>query len=68
MTTSKRQQHRGFGIELWTSSGAWFWRLVDSGRKVGIIGAAGNEDEAVAEACATIEGIVGGGLTPSVQM
>jgi hypothetical protein len=58
-TTSRQGYHRGFGFEVWTRSSAWFWRLIDPGRNGGTIGAAGNEAEAVQEACATIEGITG---------
>ena len=58
--TSGHRHHRGFAFEMWTSSCAWFWRLVDAGRDGGTIGAAGNEAEAVQEACATIERIIEG--------
>jgi hypothetical protein len=44
-------------FELWTSQGAWFWRLQESQDVGGVIGAAGSEAEATEEARATIEGI-----------
>jgi hypothetical protein len=59
-TTSKHRYHRGVGFEVWPRSSAWFWRLIDPGRNGGTIGAAGDEAEAVQEACATIEGLISG--------
>lgn len=55
MRALSRRFHRGQKFELWTSQGACFWRLVDSRRNGGIIGAAASEAEAMREARTTIE-------------
>ena len=52
-----RRFYRGLAFELWTSQGAWFWRLQEPRDVGGVIGAAGSEAEATAEARAMIEGI-----------
>jgi hypothetical protein len=52
-----RRFHRGLVFELWTSQGAWFWRLQEPRDTGGVIGAAGSEAEATEEARATIDGI-----------
>ena len=55
MTGLNRKYHSGFGFDLWTNRGAWFWRL--AGRCCGssTIGSASSENEALREAYAAVE-------------
>jgi hypothetical protein len=45
----------GTTFEVRNSNGSWFWRVCDSGRNGGTIGVAGNEADAVRDACLSIE-------------
>ena len=55
MTVSNRKYHRGLGVDLWTSRGAWFWQLAGRRCGAGVIGSALTENEAMREACAAVE-------------
>ena len=51
---ANRTYHRGVGVDLWTSRGAWFWQL--PGRcGAGTIGSALTENEALREAYAAAD-------------
>jgi hypothetical protein len=58
MRPSRRSQGT-VNFELWSSRGAWFWRIINLPRNRGIIGAAATEAEAKREASATIEELLG---------
>jgi hypothetical protein len=55
MKTPSRTYHADIPFELWTSRGAWFWRLVVSGLEGGIMGIASSQAEAMHEARAAID-------------
>jgi hypothetical protein len=55
MIVSKHKYHRGLGVDLWTSRGAWFWQLASQRCGAGTIGSALTENEALREAYAAIE-------------
>lgn len=55
MTTSHRKYHQGFGFDLWTDRGAWFWQLAGRYCGAGTIGSALTETEALREAYAAVE-------------
>lgn len=55
MTTSNRKYHQGFGFDLWTNRGAWFWQLASRRCGAGTIGSALTENEALREAYAAVE-------------
>jgi len=46
-------------LELWSSQGAYVWRLSDLRRGGGIVGAAASEAEALREARAALEELLG---------
>jgi hypothetical protein len=50
-----QRNYLGISFELWTRQRTWFWSLIDPCRDEAMIGAATTEDDAVREACATIE-------------
>lgn len=50
-----QRSYLGINFELWSRQRTWFWSLADPCRDGAMIGAAATEDEAVREACATIE-------------
>jgi len=52
-----RRDASGFGINVWTAHGSWFWLLVYPDRHGGATGAAPTEAEAVREARAAIESV-----------
>jgi hypothetical protein len=54
-TASNRKYHRGFGFDLWTNRGAWFWQLADRACGAGTIGSALTENEALREAHTAVE-------------
>jgi hypothetical protein len=43
---------------IWRGEGGWFWLLINTRRKGGIIGASADEAQAVGEACLSIEEIL----------
>lgn len=45
----------GTGFDVWDGHQTWFWSLIGPHRNSGAIGAAATEDEAVREACQSIE-------------
>lgn len=47
-------------LELWISQGAWVWRLFDSRRDGGIVGATASKAEATREARAALEKLLTG--------
>jgi hypothetical protein len=55
MTASNRKYHRGLGVDLWTSRGAWFWQLAGRRCGAGVIGSALTENEALRDARAAVE-------------
>jgi hypothetical protein len=48
-------------FQVWRSDQSWFWFVPDRGRARGVIGAAAGELDAVREACATIDEMLGEG-------
>ena len=52
-----RRDHMGTGFEVWDDHQTWFWSVISSHRNGGAIGEAAREDEAVREACQSIEEI-----------
>lgn len=51
------RNHMGTGFEVWDGRQTWFWSVISPHRNGGAIGAAATEDEAVREACQSIEEI-----------
>ena len=56
--SSKRRRHLGVDFAIWRGEGGWFWLLINTRRKGGIIGASADEAQAVGEACLSIEEIL----------
>jgi hypothetical protein len=52
-----RRDHMGTGFEVWDDHQTWLWSVISPHRNGGAIGAAAREDEAVREACQSIEEI-----------
>lgn len=55
MTHVNRKYHDRSGFDLWTTRGAWFWRLAGRGCGISTIGSASTENEAVDDAQAAVE-------------
>jgi hypothetical protein len=55
MTTSNRKYHWGYGFDVWTDRGAWFWQVAGRICGAGTIGSALTESEALHDAYAAVE-------------
>lgn len=49
------RNHLGTGFMVWKRGQSWFWLLPNQNGNGGTIGTAASEDEAVSEACSSIE-------------
>lgn len=52
---SNLQRYRGIDFEVWDGQESWFWFVLDPDRDSGAIGAAASENEAVRDACHSID-------------
>jgi hypothetical protein len=50
-----RCDYLGATFEVWRSRDSWLWRVCDTSRNGGTIGAAATETDAVRDACLSIE-------------
>jgi hypothetical protein len=48
----------GIIFEVWQGEHSWFWFVIDPSRDGGAIGVAGGENEAVRDACVSIDGMM----------
>jgi hypothetical protein len=57
MSTSScnRKRHLGVDFAIWRSDGTWFWLLINARGEGGVIGASANEEQAMRDACLSIE-------------
>ncbi len=49
------RSHMGRSFDVWNGNESWFWMVLDPSRNGGVIGAAATEEDAVRDACASIE-------------
>lgn len=49
------KQYLGVDFTIWANEGAWFWCLIDSKGRGGMIGASANEAQATEDARISIE-------------
>jgi hypothetical protein len=54
-STMRSRSHQGTNFEIWNAQQTWFWLVANPHRNGGAIGAAATEEQAVREACSSIE-------------
>jgi hypothetical protein len=53
-----QRTYAGIIFEIWQGDYSWFWFVIDPYRDGGAIGVAAGENEAVRDACASIDGML----------